>query len=98
MTINTSRNGNELTVSPEGRLDSTTSGELQETLEAYFTEEVGKLILNFEGVDYISSKGLRILVSVYKSLNGREMEIVNANDSVLEVFRLSGLDKTFSIH
>lgn len=97
MEINQNKSDNILTIEPVGRLDSATSGEFQEVLEREFTEGIQKLVIDFSKVDFISSKGLRVLVSTYKSLNGREMEIINTNDAVQEVFRLSGLLKVFTV-
>lgn len=97
MTINQSRAENVLTVVPEGRLDSSTGDEFGRFLDEHFTEDVEKIVFDFSGVDYISSKGLRILVSVYKDLKGRNMEIVNANTSVQEILRISGLTKVFNV-
>lgn len=97
MVINSTDEGKVLTVAPEGRLDSTTSGEFHEYLNENFTMDFEKLIIDFADVDFISSKGLRVIVSVFKELNGREMEIINANTAVEEVFRVSGLAKTFNV-
>ena len=91
MTIETFENGSCLTVTPIGRVDSVASDELQAVLEKQFTPDRDQLILDFAQVDYISSKGLRVLVSVYKALGGRKMEIVHANASVTEVLRISGM-------
>ncbi len=97
MIINKIKNGEALTVSISGSLDSATSGEFMEFMEQNFTSDIQKLTLDFAEVDFISSKGLRVLVSVYKSLNGREMSVINANTSVKEVFRLSSLLTVFNI-
>lgn len=91
MVINQKIKEKELTVIPEGRLDSAASGEFEAFLDTAFDDNIEKLILDFASVDFISSKGLRTVVSAYKKLNGRKMEIINANPSVKEVFRLSGL-------
>lgn len=97
MIINKIKNGESLTVSISGSLDSATSGEFMEFMEQNFTSDIQKLTLDFAEVDFISSKGLRVLVSVYKSLNGREMSVINTNTSVKEVFRLSSLLTVFNI-
>lgn len=97
MDINISRNEKELTVGPVGRLDSSTSGDFETALKSNFTDEVETLIIDFGEVDFISSKGLRVLISAYKSLGSRKMEIVNANPSVREILRLSGLLKVIEI-
>lgn len=97
MTISTALENGTLTLRPEGRLDSVTSDDLSAVLAEHFTADVGTLVLDLSGVDFISSKGLRVLVSVYKGLNGRTMTLTGANTSVKEIFRISGLAKTFDI-
>ena len=86
-----------LTVIPEGRLDSAAGDEFSAFMDENFTDDVKKLVFDFGGLDFISSKGLRIIVSIYKNLEGREMEIVNANASVTEILRISGFLKIFNV-
>lgn len=79
-----------LTVSLEGRLDTTTSpdfeNELKESLEGVKT-----LVFDFEKLEYISSAGLRVMLSAQKIMNKQgEMTIKNASDDVLEVFEITG--------
>ena len=97
MTINQERNGDILKVIPKGRLDSASSGEFTEFIETNFTEDVKKLVIDFGGVDFISSNGLRVIVTIYKNLGGRTIEITNANTAVMEIFRLSGFLKAIEI-
>lgn len=97
MTIEKKSENGILTITPIGRVDSATSDGLSAFMEQYFTPDIQKIIFDFSGVDFISSKGLRIIVTVYKSLNGREMEIVNANASVKEIFRISGFSKFINV-
>lgn len=97
MLINQTKENGILTIAPVGRLDSATSDEFAEFVNGLFTEDTPKLVVDFADVDFISSKGLRVMVSIYKQLNGREMEIINANTSVVEVFRISGLLKVFNV-
>lgn len=98
MDIEVTKRDKELTVKPIGRLDSATSGDFAEAIAENFTEDMEKLIIDFDEVDFISSKGLRVIVSVYKELGDRTMEITDANASVLEVFRLSGLLKVIKVN
>lgn len=97
MTINEIKNDKELTVKINGRVDSATSDELMKYLSDNFTSEIENLVLDFAEVDFISSKGLRVLVSVYKGLNNQKMKIINSNASVKEVLRLSGLLEIFNV-
>ena len=86
-----------LTISPMGRLDSATGDEFKAAIDENLTGEIKTLVIDFGGVDFISSKALRVIVSVYKSLCDRKMEFVGANASVKEVFRVSGLLKIFDV-
>ena len=97
MDINVNRTDVVLTISPVGRLDSVSSGELSACIDANFTADVPGIVIDMTGVDYISSSGLRVLVALYKSLAGRRMEVTSANASVREVFRLSGLAAVFGM-
>lgn len=97
MEINTTRNNNELIIAPVGRLDSATSGDFESALNENFTDETETLIIDFSSVDFISSKGLRVLVSTYKNLGTRKMEITGANASVMEILQLSGLLKVITV-
>ena len=97
MTIDKKIDGNTLVAVINGRIDSSTSDEFSSFLDDNFKSENDKITLDFSNVDFISSKGLRVLVSLYKSLSGRKMEIIGANASVKDVLRLSGLLKVFDV-
>ena len=96
MTINCITDEKILTVQPVGRLDSQTGDEFLSFVNEKFTDDFEKIIFDLGGVDFVSSKGLRDLVTVYKGLNGREMEIINANTSVNDILNRSGLSKFFN--
>ena len=88
----------ELTISVEGRIDTITSNDLEKEI----TDEMGNfdsLIVDFDKVDYISSAGLRLLISTQKKLKPDNIPFVikNANDTVKEIFRMSGFDKILKI-
>lgn len=97
MTINGNNIDGTLTVAPIGRLDSSTSGEFGEFLEKNLTDEVKKLVFDFTGVDYLSSKGLRVIVLCYKKLAGRPIEVTGCNDAVREILRLSDFLELFNV-
>lgn len=98
MNIEKNYNNKELTLTVEGRIDTITSNELEEVI----TAEIGNfdsLILDFADLEYISSAGLRVLISTQKKLKADNipMTIKNVNDSVREIFRMSGFDKILKI-
>ena len=96
MTIDLKREEKHLTIIPHGRLDSVSSDSFKACIDENFQAADELLTLDFSDVAFISSKGLRVMVSIYKNLTGRSMEILDANESVRDVFRLSGLLKSFN--
>ena len=98
MNISKYYNEKELTLSVEGRINSITSKELDEEIN----NELGNfdsLILDFTNLEYISSAGLKVLIATYRKLNPDNIPFIikNANDVIMEVFRLSGINKVLEI-
>ncbi|MCR5708508.1 MAG: STAS domain-containing protein [Ruminococcus sp.] len=90
MTVDFRRNGTELTAAIEGRLDTLTSPELEEKLEPEL-EETEKLILDLSALEYISSAGLRVLLSAAKAMEEQgEMTLRNVRPEVMDVFEVTG--------
>ena len=90
MTIEKNLNGTELTVKVSGRLDTTTAPELEAEVMGAISD-VTKLVLNFEALEYLSSAGLRVLLQAQKTMNKQgEMVIRNVNESINEVFEVTG--------
>ena len=90
MTITKTMNGAELTLALEGRLDTTTAPELEKELKEVMPG-AERLVLDFSGLDYISSAGLRVLLSAHKFMTGKGgMKVKNANEIVREVFDVTG--------
>ncbi len=88
----------ELTISIKGRIDTITSKDLEKEIN----DEMGNfdsLILDFEKVEYISSAGLRVLIPAQKTLKKDNIPFVikNVNDTVNEIFRMSGFNKILTI-
>lgn len=98
MIINKEMNGTELVIQLEGWLDTTTAPELGAEITA-IEEGVTALVFDFEKLEYISSAGLRQVVASSQkaaSLNA-QFSIRNAGCEVMDVFRLTGLDRKFDI-
>ena len=90
MTINKTMNGNALTIALEGRLDTTTAPELEQALKESL-DSAQELIMDFSKLDYISSAGLRVLLSAHKTMRSKGgMKVVNVNEIVKEVFDVTG--------
>ncbi|MBO4926230.1 MAG: STAS domain-containing protein [Clostridia bacterium] len=90
MTISKTLNGSALTLALEGRLDTMTAPELEKELNASLNA-VDSLTLDFEKLEYISSAGLRVLLTAHKVMSGKGgMKITNVNEIVSEVFEVTG--------
>ncbi len=90
MTIEKKVNGSELSVTLTGRLDTTTAPELEAALKESL-DGVENLILDFTGLEYLSSAGLRVLLAAQKTMNKQgSMVIRNVNDTIQEVFEITG--------
>lgn len=97
MNIQQTRNGNELVVALEGRLDTVTAPELEAALKDAL-EGVEELILDFEKLDYISSAGLRVLLVAQKTMSQQGgMKIRNVNEIIREVFDVTGFSDFLTI-
>lgn len=98
MNIVKNYNQKELTLSVEGRIDTITSQDLEKEIDS----EIGKfdsLIIDFANLEYISSTGLRVLIATQKKLKSDNISMVikNVNDTINEIFRMSGFDKILKI-
>ena len=97
MKILKEQNGKTMTLTLEGRLDTTTSPEL----EAVLVNELGdaaELILDFEHLEYISSAGLRVLLTAQKKMNTQGTMIIrNVCETVREVFEITGFSDILTI-
>ena len=93
MEIKKSVEGAKLTLAPIGRVDTITSPELE---AAVVLDGVEELIFDLAEVDYISSAGLRVLLSSQKKMAGKAMKIANAKPAVMEVFEITGFSDIFT--
>lgn len=97
MTINKNQNGSTLTIALEGRLDTTTAPMLEQELKDSLNDAT-ELILDFSGLDYISSAGLRVLLSTHKAMNRKGgMKVTHVNEVVNEVFEVTGFADILTI-
>ena len=97
MKIEKSLNGTALTIALEGRLDTTTAPDLEQVLKdsLYGATE---LTLDFSKLDYISSAGLRVLLSAHKTMSKKGgMKVTNVNEIVNEVFDVTGFADILTI-
>ena len=97
MTITKMRNGAELKLALEGRLDTNTAPELEAELQTAL-DGVTELTMDLEKLEYISSAGLRVLLSTQKIMNKQgEMKVSNVSETVMDVFEVTGFSDILTI-
>lgn len=97
MTISKNMNGTALEIALEGRLDTMTAPELEAELNQSM-EGADSLTLDFSRLEYISSAGLRVLLSAHKAMSGKGgMKVTNVNEIVREVFEVTGFADILTI-
>ena len=97
LNIKKEKEGEKLTVALEGRLDTTSAPQLKDELEP-LSDDVKELVLDIKYLDYVSSAGLRVLLSMHKSMGKRgRMVLRGANENVMEVFEVTGFASILNI-
>ena len=98
MEITKELDGKKLTVALSGRLDTTTAPVLEKELKESLNG-IEELVLDFSSLDYISSAGLRVLLSAQKTINAAKgtMVVSGANDIVKEIFEVTGFSDILTI-
>ena len=86
-----------ITYKLEGRLDTATSPDLEEEVKG-ISEDTKELVFDFENLEYISSAGLRVLLSAQKIMNKQgEMKVINVNETIMEIFEVTGFTDILTI-
>lgn len=90
------QNGNELEFKMSGSLDNSTAKQLEKELGASL-DGITSLIFDFSELEYISSAGLRVMLSTQKKMkNQGDMVIRGANSTITEVFEITGFAPSFT--
>ena len=91
------KEGGKLTVAVSGRVDTTTSPELEKTIFENI-DGITALVLDLKEMAYISSAGLRVLLKVTKAMKTQgEMTLIHVNSDVMEVFDMTGFSDILNI-
>lgn len=97
MTINRIKNGAELTIALEGRLDTTTAPKLEEELKSAL-DGVTALTWDMSGLAYLSSAGLRVLLASQKQMNKQgSMKVIKVNETIMDIFEVTGFVDVLTI-
>ncbi len=90
MTVTIDKNNETTTLKIEGRLDTTTAPELENAINGE-GDALKNLVLDFEKVNYISSAGLRVLLTAQKKMNVQgSMELINVSEDVMDILEMTG--------
>ena len=90
MNINIEKVDNSTFFKLEGRLDTATAPELENAINNE-GEELKNLVLDFSGINYISSAGLRVLLGAQKKMNVQgSMELINVSENVMDILEMTG--------
>lgn len=97
MNIEVKKGKEEIVIEVAGRLDTTTAPVLENTINEIIAE-TSSIILDFKGLEYISSAGLRVLLSAQKKMQqAGNMKIINVCELVMEVFEMTGFADILTI-
>ena len=98
MQVNTTKNNGELLIDVEGRIDTNSAPQLEEELSA-LDEAIKKVIFDLEKVAYISSSGLRVIISALKKTRKQNAEVIvrKPQPMVLDIIEATGIDEMVTI-
>ncbi len=97
MNIEQKKDGKALVLALEGRLDTMTAPQLEAALQEALPG-VEELTFDFEKLEYISSAGLRVLLSAQKTMNKQgAMKVIHANEMIMEIFEVTGFADILNI-
>ncbi len=98
--ISSHQEGDFLVIDVRGEVDLYSAASLKEALYKAIDGGIRRLVVNMDGLEFMDSSGLGILVGALKRLSGEEGELrlVCNRDNILKIFRITGLDKVFPIH
>ncbi len=99
MEITKKVDGNTTMISLKGRLDTITSGQLESEMKNVLQEGLSNLVFDFSELDYISSSGLRVMLTTQKKVDEIEakMKITNVNEFVRGVFEATGFTRIMDL-
>ena len=97
MPISTKIEGKKIEIGCEGRFVASAVQELEEELQKIPLDGLDELVVNMAKTEYISSKGIRVIMNLFHRMNGRKVSVVHANDAVKVIFKITGLDQLIDV-
>ena len=98
MTTTSITDGDKIVIRVEGKVDTSTAEEFSKAVDMAFNK-TKNVILNCEKLSYISSAGLRVLLSAHKKAKGEggRFEVSNVNEEILDIFEVTGFSDILNI-
>ena len=97
MTIESKNESGKLTITITGRLDTSTAPELEKTLKGFY-DGVNEIVFDLQKLEYVSSAGLRVLLSAQKKMNSQgSMKLINVSEDIMEIFEITGFTDILTI-
>ncbi|MBQ6221888.1 MAG: STAS domain-containing protein [Solobacterium sp.] len=97
LNISTNKENEKLVMELEGRLDTTTAPQLEEVINTSL-DGITSLVFDFEKLEYISSAGLRVMLSAQKMMNEKgTMKVIHVNDVIREIFEITAFNEILTI-
>ena len=97
MNITETREGSKLTVALEGRLETTTAPDFEEVIKTKL-DGVTELVIDLSQIEYVSSAGLRVILSAQKKMNIQgSMKVTGVNEIIGEIFDVTGFSEILTI-
>ncbi len=97
LNISTNKENEKLVMELEGRLDTTTAPQLEEVINTSL-DGITSLVFDFEKLEYISSAGLRVMLSAQKIMNEKgAMKVIHVNDVIREIFEITAFNEILTI-
>jgi anti-anti-sigma factor len=99
MKITTQTNGPEVFIQVEGRIDTTNYNEFESTVNEVLKDGTKQIYLDCTGLNYISSSGLRIFLTIQKKMmtTGGKLKLYGMQPAIKEIFDISGFSSIFTI-
>ncbi|MCW2868203.1 MAG: anti-anti-sigma factor [Marmoricola sp.] len=100
LSLETREVGSRTIVSVGGEIDVYTAPKLRDQITELVSDDRHDLLIDLEGVDFLDSTGLGVLVGGLKKVRAQDgsMELICSQDRLLKIFRITGLAKVFTIH
>ena len=95
MEIKKEMNGSECILQPQGRIDTLTSGELEQAVNEC-TGQCEKLVLDMSGVDYVSSAGIRVIIQAHQTVGKDSFVLKDVSKNVMQLLTMTGFNKVLN--